>query len=77
MAVVIRFKLAALLKKKGWTPYRLAKETGLTIPSAYRLVSEEPPLSVFKASTLDLLCKALGVQPGQLLEYVPDEKRKR
>jgi len=31
----------------------------------------------FTADTLDRLCAALEVQPGQLLEWVPDRKRRR
>jgi DNA-binding Xre family transcriptional regulator len=70
---VIRFHLAALLKRKGWTPYRLSRETGLTVPTAYRLADPDIAFGRFTADTLDRLCAALGVQPGELLEWVPDQ----
>jgi putative transcriptional regulator len=74
---VIRFHLAAVLKRKGWTPYRLAQETGLTVPAAYRLADPELRFGRFTADTLDRLCAALEVQPGELLEWVPNGRARR
>jgi DNA-binding Xre family transcriptional regulator len=74
---LVRFHLAAILERKGWTPYRLARETGLTVPTAYRLADPEVQFGRFTADTLDRLCAALGVQPGELLEWVPDKNRRR
>jgi putative transcriptional regulator len=74
---LIRFHLAALLERKGWTPYRLARETGLTVPTAYRLADRTIRFGRFTAETLDRICAALDVQPGELLEWVPDRKRRR
>ena len=74
---LIRFHLAAILQRKGWTPYRLARETGLTVPTAYRLADRDVEFGRFTADTLDRLCAALDVQPGQLLEWVPTKKRSR
>lgn len=68
---MIRFHLAAVLKRKGWTPYRLSRETGLTVPTAYRLADPDIAFGRFTADTLDRLCAALEVQPGELLEWVP------
>lgn len=31
-------------------------------------------VSAIRFSTLDALCRELGCQPGDLLEYVPDEE---
>lgn len=70
----IRWHLAALLKAKGWSAYRLAHETGLTESAAYKLARKTDAERV-EAPTLELLCKALGCQPGDLLTYVPDRKR--
>jgi DNA-binding Xre family transcriptional regulator len=74
---VIRFHLAAILSRKGWTPYRLARETGLTVPTAYRLADPDLVFGRFTADTLDRLCSALGVQPGDLLEWVPEQQPTR
>jgi DNA-binding Xre family transcriptional regulator len=74
---LIRFHLAGILERKGWTPYRLARETGLTVPTAYRLADPTLVFGRFTADTLDRLCAALEVQPGDLLEWVPEHPRRR
>lgn len=74
---VIRFHLYSVLKQRGWTPYRLSQETGLTVPTAYRLADPEMEFGRFTADTLDRLCATLAVQPGDLLEWVPDKRRRR
>jgi len=75
LSIMIRFRLAAVLKRKGWTPYRLSQETGLTVPTAYRLADPDIEFGRFAADTLNRLCTALEVQPGDLLEWVPDRRR--
>jgi putative transcriptional regulator len=70
---MIRFRLADVLAARGWSPYRLARATGLTVPTAYRLADPRLVFGRFTADTLDRLCAALDVQPGDLLEWVPDE----
>jgi putative transcriptional regulator len=69
---MIRFRLGEILEGKGWTPYRLAQLTGLTVPTAYRLADPDQRFGRFSADTLERLCRALGVQPGDLLEWVPE-----
>ena len=74
---MIRFRLADVLKSKGWTPYRLSQETGLTVPTAYRLADPDLEFGRFTTDTLDRLCRALDVQPGDLIEWVPDRNTGR
>ena len=74
---MIRFRLADVLKRKGWTPYRLSQETGLTVPTAYRLADPELEFGRFTTDTLDRLCRALDVQPGDLIQWVPDRNTGR
>ena len=69
---MIRLRLGEILEDKGWTPYRLAQVTGLTVPTAYRLADPDQRFGRFSADTLDRLCRALDVQPGDLLEWVPE-----
>lgn len=73
---MIRFRLAEVLKRKGWTPYRLSLVTGLSAPTTYRLADPKMEFGRFTADTLDRLCDALDVQPGDLLEFVPDAPRR-
>jgi len=74
---MIRVLLAKVLNQQGWTPYRLAKEAGLPKTAVYRLARAEGGARRIDLTTLDAICRVLGVQPGELLEYVPDRKRGR
>jgi putative transcriptional regulator len=75
---MVRWKIAEMLKRKGWTAYRLAMETGITLPATYRLAKDRAQMGRVEGRTLDKLCAAFECQPGDLLEHVPDKpKRKR
>lgn len=67
----IYWKLQAKLDEHGLTPYRLKDLTGLSVPSCYDLVRDEPAKAI-KASTLATLCEVFECGPGDLLEYRPD-----
>ena len=69
---MIRLRLAEVLRQRDWTPYRLAQETGLTVPTVYRLANPDAQFGRITVDTLDRLCAALRVQPGELLEWMPD-----
>lgn len=62
-------KLFALMKEKGLTTYRIRKEK---IISEWALQSLRSGKSV-TIDTISNLCAALNCQPGDLMEYVPDE----
>jgi putative transcriptional regulator len=74
---VIRLRLAEVLRQRNWTPYRLAQETGLTVPTAYRLADPGLELGRITVDTLDRLCAALKLQPGDLLEWIPESGPRR
>lgn len=65
----VRWRLHELLAERGRTPYWLAQQTGLTVPAVYRLAKPQATLRRVEGRTLDLLCTALGVQPGELLRH--------
>src|SRR5690348_16396000 len=71
---VIVWKLPDLLRAKGWTAYRLAKETGFNQQRAYALAKPGARFASYKDDALDALCAALDCQPGDLLEWVPDKR---
>lgn len=66
-----------MLEQRGWTRYRFAQEAEISMPVAYRLAKRDPGIRRLDLTTLDAVCRALNVQPGELLEYVPDRKRGR
>ena len=67
---IIYTKLFALLKEKGFSTYRIRKERLLSQGTLTNLRNDRGGLD---AKTLNRLCKVLDCQPGDLMEYVPDE----
>jgi DNA-binding Xre family transcriptional regulator len=66
---MIRWSLATLLAKKGWSAYKLAHQAGITIPVAYKLADPDHTPSRIDVETLNKICTALRVQPGVFLKW--------
>lgn len=62
-------KLFALLKDKGYNTTRIRKENLIGQATYYGLKKG----GHLEAPTIDKLCRILNCQPGDLMEYVPDE----
>ena len=69
---MVRLRIHAIMKKRGITAYALSKGTDLSYPSAYRLSRAGGVFGRLHAETLDMLCHYFHLQPGKLLEWVPD-----
>ena len=69
MAIVVNLDVVMAKKKMGVT--ELAKEIDLTMENLSILKNNKAKAVRF--TTLGALCKALDCQPGDILEYVPDE----
>lgn len=61
-------KLFELMKEKGLTSYRIRKENIIS-QSALQNLREGKSVTI---DTISALCKALDVQPGDIMEYVPE-----
>jgi DNA-binding Xre family transcriptional regulator len=76
--VMVRWRVSELLVERGWTVYRLVQESDLAPTVVYRLAKPGVAVKRIDGRTLDALCAALKVGPGELLEYTADrEPRKR
>lgn len=69
---MVRLRIAALLRARGLTAYGLGRGSGITYPTCYRLARESGDFSRLERDTLNRLCQFLKVQPGELIEWVPD-----
>jgi putative transcriptional regulator len=63
-------KLRELLKRKGWTRYKLQQKCGSTFPTLQSLFYGRN--KGYSADVLNKLCFALKCTPGDLLEWRPD-----
>jgi DNA-binding Xre family transcriptional regulator len=69
---VLRLRVRQLLEARDLSPYALAKFTGLSLNSIYRLTSPSGRFRLIRADTIERLCGALRVTPSELFAY---EKR--
>ena len=61
-----------MLAKRKMSVTELSEKVGITMANISILKNGKA--KAVKLSTLDSICKALQCQPGDLLEYVPDEE---
>ena len=71
MPIIIR--LDVMLAKRKVRSNELAEAIGITQSNLSLLKSGH--VRGVRFSTLEAICKALDCQPGELLEYVPDEQQ--
>jgi putative transcriptional regulator len=69
--MAITVKLDLLLVKRKISQIELCERIGLT--QANLSILKTNKAKAIRFTTLDALCRELACQPGDLLEYVPDE----
>ena len=68
MAIIINLDVMMAKRKVGLT--ELAKDVDITLANLSILKNNKA--KAVRLSTLDAICKSLGCQPGDILEYVED-----
>jgi len=66
---LLRLRLRQLLEGRGLSAYGLAKFTGLSLNTIYRLTRPNGRFSLIRADTIERLCATLRVTPSELFEY--------
>ena len=72
LSSMIAISLDELLKRRKRTFYWLAKETGISHTTLWRLKKDKALGINFE--TLEKICQALGCKPGDVLTLVEDKK---
>ena len=70
MGIIINLDVVMAQRKKGLT--ELSKEVDITMANLSILKNNKA--KAIRFSTLEAICKALDCQPGDIIEYVPDEE---
>lgn len=70
MAIIINLDVVMAKRKVGLT--ELAGEIDITLANLSILKNNKA--KAVRLTTLDSICKALDCQPGDILQYVPDEE---
>lgn len=71
---MIKWRLAAVMADRELNYIQLAEMTGLHKVTVNKLKNSYDMPRRLDSGTLDLLCRALKCQPGELLRYVEDEQ---
>ena len=69
MSIIVNVDV--MLAKRKMTSGELAEKVGIT--AANLSILKTGKARAIRFSTLDAICKALDCQPGDILEYLPDE----
>lgn len=64
-------KMYALLEAQGWTTYKIRKEKLIGQGTLTALKNGTGGLD---SKTINRLCKVLNCQPGDIMEYIPDDE---
>ena len=69
MSLSYRFDVMAALKRAGYSTYRIRKDKLLGEATLQKLRNGEP----VSWENISTICRLIGCQPGDIMEYVPDE----
>ena len=69
--MAIQVNLDLMLVKRGTKLSELAEAIDITLPNLSILKTNKA--RAIRFSTLDSICRELDCQPGDLLEYIPDD----
>ena len=70
--MAIRINLDVMLAKRKMSVTELTQRVGITM--ANLSILKNGKAKAIRFSTLEAICEALDCQPGDILEYQPDQK---
>lgn len=70
--MAIQINVDVMLAKRKMSVTELSEKVGITMANISILKNGKA--KAIKLDTLNKICKALNCQPGDILEYVPDEE---
>ena len=73
MGIIINLDVVMAQRKKGLT--ELAKDVDITLANLSILKNNKA--KAIWLSTLNAICKSLNCQPGDILQYIEDEKEEK
>lgn len=69
---MIVLRLDRMLAERKVSSKELAERIGISAVNLSRIKTGK--ISAVRFTTLDAMCRALDCQPGDLLEYIPDDE---
>lgn len=74
----MRYRLPELMKARGWTAYRVAKQTGnrISISTVHRIHAKKGKVGAFDPNVVEALMDAFGLGDDLNLLLERDKKRR-
>ena len=72
--MVVRLRVKEVAKEKGFSMGKLQRDADVAYNTVKRMFKD--PYYITTTETLGKLARALGVQPGDLIEEIPDSSNK-
>lgn len=69
---MIKFTVKVMLAKREMTQKQLSEITGIRPPTVSAMCVGS--IARIPVDVIEKICKALNCQPGDLMEYIPDEE---
>lgn len=70
MGLAYKIEPLSALKNAGFTTYKIRNDRLLSESTVQKLRKKEP----VSWENIETLCQLLNCQPGEILEYIPDNK---
>ena len=70
--LIYKFDIIAKLKEQGYTTYQIRKEKIFSESTLQKFRQKQ----MISAENLDTLCRVFNMQPGEIIEYIPDDEAK-
>lgn len=70
--MAIKLRLNLVMADRGMSLNELAERVGISNVNLSNIKTGK--ISAIRFSTLNGICRALNCQPGDILEYIPDEE---
>lgn len=71
--MAIRVNVDVMLAKRKMSVTELSERVGITMANIS--IIKNGKAKAIRIDTLDKICRALNCQPGDILEYVPEEEK--
>lgn len=69
--MIVYLDILKKLAEKGWPTTRLQREREISNGTIIQIRAGKP----ITTTTIDTICRLCGCQPGDLIRYVPDDRK--
>jgi putative transcriptional regulator len=76
VAMAVRLRIADILEDREMTQTELSRRSGISLVTINAMASGDRPPKQIKLDSIDKLCAALEIDPGELFERTTTKKKR-